>query len=63
MNIPEMIMSAILKKGILYEATNVDAEFEIPKIQVSDGEVTEIKIKVYLKADNMTLKIEREDKV
>ena len=45
-----MLISAIVKKGILYEARNVDTDINIPE----NG------IKINIKCDNMTLRIEKE---
>jgi len=56
MKITEMIISAIVKKGVLYEARNVETDFDIPTIV--DGQ--EKTIKINLKAEHMTLRIERE---
>ena len=50
-NIKEMILSAIIKKGILYEAHKVDMNIDIP-----NGNQT---IKINFKADNMKLQIEK----
>ena len=52
-NIKEMILSAIIKKGILYEANKVDVNVDIP-----NGEQM---IKINFKADNMKLKIEKSE--
>ena len=52
-NIKEMILSAIIKKGILYEGRNCDINIDIP----SDNET----IKINFKADNMSLRIEKSD--
>lgn len=54
MKITEMILSAIIKKGILYEARNCDLNVDIP-----NGNET---IKVNFKAEHMSLRIEREEK-
>ncbi len=58
MKITDMIISAILKKGILYEARNVDTDIEIPMVI----ENQERKIKINIKCQHMTLRIEREEK-
>jgi cysteinyl-tRNA synthetase len=59
--ITDMIVSALLKKGILYEARNCDVEFDVPTIQENaKGEPQESKIKIHFKAEHMTLKIEKE---
>jgi len=55
MKIIDMIISAILKKGILYEARNVNTDVEIPITQ-------ERKIKVNIKCEHMTLRIEKDEK-
>jgi hypothetical protein len=51
LNIKEMILSAIIKKGILYEARNCDINVDVP----SGNDV----IKINFKADNMSLRIEK----
>jgi DUF917 family protein len=59
--ITDMIVSAIMKKGVLYEARNCDVEFEIPSSELSGKEGTDgNKIKIRFKAENMTLRIEKE---
>ena len=61
MKITDMIISAVLKKGILYEARNCDLEFEIPMDQESaSGEIKAKNMKIKFKAEHMTLKIEKE---
>ena len=52
--VANMIISALLKKGILYEARNTEVEFEIP------NEKDQTKVKIKFKAEHMTLKIEKE---
>lgn len=59
MKITDMIISAILKRGIVYEARNVDTMFTLPTTTKS-GEDTVASIN--LKIDHMTLKVEREEK-
>ena len=56
MKITDMILSAILKKGILYEARNVDTDVEVPMIIKNE----ECKIKINIKCEHMTLRIEKE---
>lgn len=51
LNIKEMILSAIIKKGIVYEGRNCDINIDIP-----NGNET---IKINFKADNMSLRIEK----
>lgn len=50
-NVKEMILSAIIKKGILYEVNKVDMNIDVPS-----GDQT---IKINFKADNMKLRIEK----
>lgn len=52
MKITDAIISAILKKGIIYEARNFEADVEIP----------ETKIKARITIEHMTVKIEKEEK-
>lgn len=58
MKITDMVISAILKKGILYEARNIDTDVEIP-ITIENQEH---KIKVNIKCEHMTLRIEKDGK-
>lgn len=61
MKITDMIISAIIKKGVLYEAKNCDVEFDVPNSQIGPhGETIENKIKIKFKADHMSLRIEKE---
>ncbi len=63
MKVTDLLVSAILKKGILYEARMVDVEFDIPQNQSADTENSEFNsIKIHLTADHMSLKIEKENK-
>lgn len=60
MKIGDMVVSGILKKGILYESDNCDIGVEIPTIQKDgDGKDKEVKVVVHIKADHMTLRIEK----
>lgn len=52
MKLTDMIISAILKKGIISEARNIEAEVDIP----------DTKIKVTIKIDHITMKFEKNDK-
>lgn len=54
MKISDMLITALVKKGVLYEARNVDTDVDIPS--------TAGNIKVHIKCDHMTLKIEKDDK-
>lgn len=60
MKITDMLISAIIKKGILYEARNCDLEFEIPTQGGADVETQENKVKIKFKAEHMSLRIEKE---
>jgi len=81
MKITDMIISALLKKGILYEARNCDIDVEIPidgqnekplmVSKINDAEYAQAsmdtisalptsKIKVNIKIEHMTLKVEKE---
>lgn len=57
MKLTDMLISAIVKKGVLYEARNTDVEFEVP-VKNEDGASSEIRIK--FKAEHMTLRIEKD---
>lgn len=57
MKITDMFISAILKKGVLYEARNVDTDVEVPMII----ENQERKIKINIKCEHMTLKFEKSE--
>ena len=57
----DMVISAVIKKGILYEARNCDLEFDIPTSQLSGSEETgNGTIKIKFKAENMKLQIEKD---
>ena len=55
MKIKDMIVSAIFKKGILYEGRNIDTVVEIP----TEHEGTTKVIKIHIKADHMSLRFEK----
>jgi len=58
--VTDMILSAILRKGILYEAKNCNVEFEVPMDQLIEGGVnTKTNMRIVFKADNMTLRMEK----
>ena len=60
MKITDLIISAIMKKGVLYEARNCDMEFDIPNTQTSDdGETKERTITIRFKAEHMKVSIEK----
>ena len=56
MTITDMLISAIIKKGVVYEARNVDTLFYIP-VTAKDGGQAETKIQ--LKADHMVLRFDK----
>lgn len=58
MKITDMVISFILKKGILYEARNVDTDVEIPMVIENDRE----KIKINIKCEHIILRVEKEEK-
>ena len=58
MKITDMIISAIIKKGICYEARNVDTEFTIPR-EDEKGNPKEV-IKIHLKCEHMNLRIDKD---
>lgn len=57
MKLTDMLISAIVKKGILYEARNADIQVEVP-MTGEDGK--ESNVKITFKAEHMTLKIEKD---
>lgn len=57
MKITDMLISAVIKKGIIYEARKVDTDVEIP-IVIDNQERT---VKINIKCEHMTLKIERSE--
>jgi len=58
MKISEMIISAVLKKGILYEARDCDLEFEVPFAETPEEGPKAVLIRC--KIDHMTIKIEKD---
>jgi hypothetical protein len=56
-----MIISGIIKRGILYEARNCDIEIDIPMEQGEDQiDEPESKIRVRFKAEHMSLRVEKD---
>lgn len=51
LDIKGMVLSAILKKGVLYDANKVDIDVDVP--------FGDKMVKINIKADNMKLKIEK----
>jgi hypothetical protein len=60
MKVTDMLISAIIKRGILYEARNCDMEFEVPIAQTDALGGTKDKIVIKFKAEHMTLRIDKE---
>ena len=62
MNVTDMLISAILKKGILYEGRNCNLEVDIP-ITKNDVEVETPngKINIKVTTEHMTLRIEKKE--
>ncbi|MCX7817544.1 MAG: hypothetical protein N2317_08585 [Syntrophales bacterium] len=63
MKLTDMIVSGLLKRGILYEARNCEMEFEVPISQEgAEGGAPPQKGKTVIKfkAEHMTLRIEKE---
>lgn len=57
MKLADLIVSAILKRGILSEVRNMDLDFEVP---VSTEEGTEKKMLVKMKIEHITVRIDKE---
>lgn len=63
MKITDMIISGLMKRGVLYEARNCDMEFELPLTQENaSGENKQNKVVIRFKAEHMILRIEKEEK-
>ena len=52
MKITDMVISAIIKKGIAWEARNFETDIEIP----------DSSIVVKIKAEHMTIRVEKDEK-
>jgi len=62
MNITEMIISAIVKKGVISEGRNLNADFNIPMSKVGpDGEIVEKMVTVKVNVEHITIRLERKD--
>lgn len=57
--ITEMIISAIVKKGVLHECRNFNTEIEIP-MTVEDSEH---KVRIKINCEHMTLRFENDKKI
>jgi DUF917 family protein len=63
MKLTDMFISALIKRGVLYEARNVDVEFIIPQTYMDKRmEYTGVDAKIHFKAEHMTIKVEKEEK-
>lgn len=60
MKLTDVLISAIIKKGVLYEARNCDIGFDIPTDKPEDSEKNG-NIHVQFKAEHMSLKIEKSE--
>ena len=61
MKVTDMIVSALLKRGMVYEARNVDMEVDIPQNKTSQEDQTSEKMKIHLKVDHMSIQIEKKE--
>ena len=52
--ITDMLISAIIKKGILGEARNIDVEFDIPKEDAASENT-----KIHIKVEHMSIRIDK----
>ena len=61
MKLTDLIISGIIKKGVLYEARNCDMEFDIPcPVTDDNGENQQSRMIVKFKAEHMKVSIEKE---
>ena len=62
MNIKDMIVSAIVKKGVLFEARNYEMEFDIPSSQVPGVKdaTDQTMMKIRIKCDHVKVTVEKE---
>lgn len=61
MKITDMIVSALLKRGMVYEARNVDVEFDIPQNKTGQEDPTSERMLIHLKVDHMSIQIEKKE--
>lgn len=61
MKITDMIVSALLKRGMVYEARNVDVEFDIPQNKTGQEDQTSERMLIHLKVDHMSIQIEKKE--
>jgi len=63
MKLTDMLVSAIIKKGILCEARDIDLEFDIPGQMLDNSTLNDQQfkqIKVHAKVDHITIKFDKE---
>lgn len=59
MKLTDILVSAIIKRGVLFEARNVDTQFDIP---VSDEKSIGLKaITIHVKAEHISIKVDKEE--
>lgn len=56
MSIKDMIISAVMKKGVLFEARDYEMEFEIPNQEGTTDKMMKIKVK----ASHVKVTVEKE---
>lgn len=61
MKITDMLVSAIIKKGVLCEARNVDVEFDIPLGESEKADTSGKKTRVHAKVDHITIRFDKEE--
>jgi len=54
-----MVLTAILRRGILYEAKSVNVDFEVPVEELEGDGKSKTNMLVHFKCDHMTLQIEK----
>jgi hypothetical protein len=60
MKLTEVMVSMLLKKGIISESKNVDLEIDIPQSMLKvDSLDKNSKITIRLKAENVTIRVEK----
>jgi len=60
MKLTDMLVSAILKKGIMYEARNVDMEFTIPQSTFKTENIFKNDdVKIRFKAEHVSIQIDK----
>lgn len=62
LKLSDMLISAIIKKGILYEGRNCEMEFDVPTTNFGvNEEIKENVVRIRLKAEHMTIRIEKDN--